>query len=108
MNVTRNTSIIAILLLTIFHEGILTPLHPLGEESQVDQRDDDENGSLTHEDFRKASSRDFINNEPTQDENRDPDAFEGDIQGDKDELRALLNNREVEGDPGKNGQKLMK
>ena len=92
----RNTSIFSLLLLAIIHEGIQNPLHPLEEDLQVDREDDDENGSLDDEDFLNALSKNFLNNEPPEhDEDSDPGAFEGDIQGDKEELRALMNNREV-------------
>lgn len=99
-----NISVFAILLLAIIHAAIQTPLHPLGEESQMDRRDDDENGSLSAEDFKYAMSQDFVDSEPDHDEDNDPELFEGDIQGDEADLRAaraLVNNREVVAHPGK-------
>jgi hypothetical protein len=100
----RNTSIFSILLFAIIHEGIQTPLHPLGEEIQAAREDDDENGSLTDEDYLTALNQEFLDNEPDHDEDSDPNAFEGDILGDKEELRAaraLVNNRKVVAHPGK-------
>ena len=88
MIVIRNTSIFAILLLANIHEGIQTPLDPLGEDSPIYPSGDDEIGSLTDDDFLKALSPNFVNNEPDQGKNRDTDTFEGDILGDKDELMA--------------------
>ena len=105
----RNTSIFSILLLAIIHEGIQTPLHPLGEEPQIAREDEDENGSLTDKDFLNALSKDYIDSEPDHDEDSDPNAFEGDIQGDKEDLRAsraLVNNREVVAHPGRKWQKI--
>lgn len=99
----RNTFVFTILLLAIIHDAIQTPLLPLLEESQIDRKDDDENGSLSDDDFLNALSYDFDDNEPDHDEDNDPDLYEGDIQGDKEELRAaraLVNNREVVGHPG--------
>ena len=91
-----NTFICSLLLLAIIHEGVQNPLHALGEDLQVDQQDDDENGSLDDADFLYALSQEFLNNEPADhDENSATDAFEGDILGNKEELRALVKNREV-------------
>ena len=100
----RNASILSVLLLGIIHEGIQTPLNPLQEEAQVNREDDDDNGILSDEDYLTALETDFNDNEPDHDEDTDPDAFEGDIQGDKEELRAvraLVNNREVVAHPGR-------
>merc|ERR1712080_591955 len=108
----RNTSVFTILLLAIIHDAIQTPLHPLWEKSQVDRQDDDENGSLSDDDFLYALSNDFDASEQVDhDEDTDPDLFEGYIRGKKDELRearTLLNNREVVGNskmkwPKRNG-----
>ena len=100
----RTISILSIILLAIIHEGIQTPLNPLREKPQINREDDDEGGSLSDEDYLKAFDTDFDENEPDHDEDSDPELFEGDIQGDKEELRAaraLVNNREVVAHPGK-------
>ena len=98
MIVTRNTFILSLVFFSIFHDAMQTPLKPF--ESHVDRQDDDEQGSLSSEDFTNALAKDFEKDKPIHDEDDSSDLFEGDIEGDKKELRMLTENREVVGHPG--------
>jgi len=101
---TRNTFIISWVLLTIIHDAMQTPLKPL--QSLVDGQDDDEDGSLSSEDFKNGLSENLDQDKPEIDEDGDADLFEGDIEGEKAELRMLAENREVVGHAGKKWPKV--
>ena len=85
--------IVSIILLAIIHEVIQSPMQPLGEVSQVDPKNDDENGSLSDENFLNSLNSDFVNNERDDDEDNDKElrgTFEGDdwmdiLKGDNDQ-----------------------
>ena len=96
---TTNHFILVLVSFSTIHDAMQTPLKPL--ESRDDQQVDDEEGSLSSEDFTNALAEDFEKGKPIHDEDDSSDLFEGDIQGDKEQLRMLAENREVVGDSGR-------
>ena len=87
--------ILVLVSLSTIHDAVQTPLKPL--ESRDEQQVDDEEGSLSSEDFTNALAKDFEKDKPIHDEDDSSDLFEGDITGDKEQLRMLAENREVVG-----------
>ena len=83
-------------------DGFQSPLQLKGK-TLVD-REDDENGALTDQNFENANSPDFDSDKTEHDEDSDQDLFEGDIQGDKEVLMAMrssVTSREVVEHEGK-------
>ena len=94
--------IISLVFSALVQDGFQSPLQFKGN-TLVD-RQDDENGALTDQNFENANSPDFDSDKTEHDEDSDQDLFEGDIQGDKEALRAIrssVTSREVLGHEGK-------
>ena len=92
----RNLFVISLVFCALVQDGFQSPLQFKGK-TLVD-REDDENGVLTDQNFKNANSPDFDSDKPEHDENSDQDLFEGDIQGHKEALMAMrssVTSREV-------------
>ena len=85
-----------VILIAVIHEATQTPFQHLGKESQVDRKDDDENGILSSEHSLNSTRKNFVINESNHNKDNDEKIFEGDIQINSDELRedrSSVNNR---------------